>query len=106
MTDINDLMPKRFFNADDILSPRVLTIIRVERVNTAAKDKEAEIKAAVYFENEERGVVLNGERRDTLVDLYGRDTDNWLGQSVEIFRGETKFGGKKVGCVSFRAPAK
>jgi hypothetical protein len=58
----------------------------------------AKPKPIIYFENG-RGLVLNPTRLTVMLDAYGPDSNNWIGQTIRLRRGQTFYEGKPVACV-------
>lgn len=101
MPTFAEMTPRRFFNADSFkTTPRVFTIKSVAKENVAGEGKPESKKLVVRFDDADEGLVLNNERTQALVDMFGEDTANCLGKKVKLMQGKTKFGGKTVPCVT------
>lgn len=100
----NDYTPGKFFKAEDLeAGPLTFTIASITNENIAKEGDPKETKGVVKFSEDERGVTVNGERRDQLKEIFGVPSKA-IGQKVQLVRGKTKFQGKSVPCVHF-APA-
>lgn len=62
-------------------------------------------KLFVMFAELDKGLVLNKTNADTIGDLYGRNTDDWINQSVMLMTMPVDYQGKKVQAIRLRAPA-
>lgn len=62
-------------------------------------------KLLVMFNELDKGLVLNKTNADTISDLYGRNTDGWIGRQVMLFTMPVDYQGKKVQAIRVRAPA-
>lgn len=62
-------------------------------------------KLFILFNELDKGLVLNKTNADTVGELYGRNTDNWLGKQVMLFTMPVDYQGKKVQAIRLRAPA-
>lgn len=62
-------------------------------------------KLMVSFQELEKNLVLNKTNADTISDLYGRNTDGWMGHQVMLFTMPVDYQGKKVQAIRVRAPA-
>ncbi len=62
-------------------------------------------KLFIMFQELDKGLVLNKTNADTIGDLYGRNTDNWIGKPVMLFTAPVDYQGKKVQAIRLRAPA-
>ena len=49
-------------------------------------------------------MVLNKTNANNVSVLYGDDTDDWIGRSVELFEAMVEFQGKTVPALRIRAP--
>lgn len=91
--DASEFFPGKYMKADDYDDHPIVTIRRVikEEVGT-----EREIRPILFYEGEEKGIVLNKTNTNTIRRLYGDETDDWIGMTVQIgtemvsFNGETK----------------
>ncbi len=62
-------------------------------------------KLLIKFRELDKGLVLNKTNSDTISELYGGDTDSWLGRQVMLFTMPVDYQGKKVQAIRVRAPA-
>jgi hypothetical protein len=61
-----------------------------------------EDKAVASFQNQPKKLVLNRTNFDTLADLYGDETDGWIGRAVQLFASRARFGNRSVDCIRIR----
>jgi len=92
-----------YLSADDLSEgPR---LIRVENVYEEKVGRDN--KLVMYAEGLNGvGVPLNKGNLEKLAEIFNsRDTDNWEGKLVTVFRDPSvQFQGKKVGGISFKRP--
>lgn len=103
MPRLNDMYPSRYLKAADFEDgDRVLTIKGVdsERIGQGA---DAETKWILYFEEEDKGLVLNKTNSGTIAKLYGDDTDDWEGKKVTLFATEVQFKQEMVEAIRIRS---
>jgi hypothetical protein len=101
MTDYSDFYGGRFLKTEDVQKPFKGVVERV----TGEKMQDGRLRAVVYFEGREKGVVLNATRHKFIVGLAkSKDSTDWVGLTVGVRT--TDFGGKDVGCIVFEAPPK
>lgn len=96
--------PSRFLKAEDLgdKEPQVV----IDRV-VMEQVSETDNKPVVYFRNKEKGVVLNNTRWDALEFICdSHDSDEWIGQTIRLAAGKTKFGGQYVPCIVIKPPKK
>lgn len=79
---------------------RTVTIheVTLEDIKVPNTDKTEE-QPVVWFMDEKKGYILNSSNGATLRELFSRETDNWIGNEVDIWQGMTTFGGKPVKCI-------
>lgn len=105
--NIQNAFPSKWLKSGDIPedSDMLLTIARVE-VEMIGQGDEAEQKPVIYFEETEKGMVLNKTNADTISKLHTPETDNWIGKRIALFATEVDFAGKQTLAlrVRLRAP--
>jgi len=82
--DVNTLFPSKYLKADDATPPITLTIKRVSWERMKDQDGNEEDKPVIWFNEEEKGMVLNRTNANTLTALFGSETDRWTGQRVVL----------------------
>ena len=87
MADINALFPSKYLRSADYEKGEETTYVisRVEVEKVGEKDGREERKPVLFFQNEEKGMVLNRTNADTIADLYGNDTEGWAGRPITVF---------------------
>lgn len=96
--DINQAFPSDFLKASDIQQPVIGTITQV-KMEKAGDDT----KPCVYFQEVNRGLLLNKTNANAITMLYGADTDRWAGQRIELYATTTDFRGEIKPCIRVRA---
>lgn len=85
---------------------RTVTIERVER-GSAYDQKSRGNKAmpVIWFRGAKKPFGCNKTNCKVLANLYGRDTKDWIGKTIEIYPTTTQVGGESdVPCIRMRAP--
>jgi hypothetical protein len=96
---LNDIYPSNWLKASDVEEPRVLTIDRIE----IAEMQDGARKPAVYFREEEKGLILNKTNANVIAAVYGDDTDAWEGQRIQLVSVPVDFQGRTVEAIRVRA---
>jgi hypothetical protein len=103
------LIPTRYVSFADLRGRDVVaTIESVSREEMVEKDKKTKKtrkvkRAVVRFVGEEKGMVLKATNAGTIVDLYGTETENWIGKQITLFPTTcSAFGKSGVECVRIR----
>ena len=105
MPKLSEMLPSRFLKKDDVPQPMLLTIGDLEQVNVAPQGQPEEKKWTMSFPELDKPLVLNSTNMHVIGQIYGDDTDGWLGQKIVIYHDpNVSFGGKLVGGLRLRAP--
>jgi hypothetical protein len=89
----------KYLNANDVdRKGTVLTIRNVEE-ETVGSGKDARDKWVAYFDETEKGLVLNKVNRTTIAELHGDETDDWEGKQITIHQEKTEMDGKRIPCL-------
>ncbi len=104
--NINDLYPSKYLKASDLHDKTV--VVTIARVVTEIVDtRKNEQKPIVYFTTAsgkpvDRGLVLNKTNANQIAFLFGPDTDEWIGKTIEMFPARVEFQGKMVEAIRVR----
>jgi hypothetical protein len=91
-----------FLKAEDIGAN--FWTVTINKVDMKSFD-DGSRKLYIAFEELDKGMVLNKTNADTLGDLYGRNTDGWMGRQIMLMTMPVDYQGKKVQAIRLRAPA-
>lgn len=53
----------------------------------------------LYFQGQQKGLVLNRTNGKTIATMYGDETDAWMGKPIELFATTTEFRGETKPCI-------
>ena len=98
--------PSRYMQVSDLDTPITATIADV-RDEQVGNGDDSETKPVVYFrEPGIKPVVLNITRCEAIEAIVGDpDRDRWSGHRITVFKGATRYQGKRVACISIKAPS-
>lgn len=104
--NINNAFPSKYLKSGDIPDDAdlILTIKEVVQENVG-QGEEAENKPIVYFQEQEKGLVLNKTNATAISNLYGPETDGWTGKRIALFATEVDFAGKQTLALRVRLKA-
>lgn len=103
MPKLNDMFPSKYLKAADFEDgDQVMTIDRLEKDNVG-QGKDAKDVWVVYFDGEDKGLILNKTNTNTIAKLYGDDTDDWIGKQVTLFATEVQFQSEMVEAIRVRS---
>src|SRR3990167_5543904 len=103
--NIDEAFPSKYISAADLQGRDV--IVRIARItveqlgrNNDPKDN----KPILYFQGKQKGLALNKTNANTVKDMYGKETDAWIGQTITLVTAWTDYAGKQVECIRVRPP--
>jgi len=99
--NISSAFPSKYMKADDFADGErrlVMESVELERMEGA----DGEEKPVLYFQGEQRGLVLNKTNATTIEAVYGAETDAWTGRPVTVYRDTTMFSGRRVPCIRIK----
>lgn len=102
--NINTAFPSKYLKAADLGDAQpVVTISHVEMELMPGDAKE--MRPVVFFENKQKGVVLNRTNSNAIAQIAGTpETDNWGGTAVQLYAAMVSFKGEEVEAIRIRAP--
>lgn len=74
---------------------RKIARVQLEKMFSEKKNKDVK-KGTVYFEGMERGWVVNVTNSECLAQMFGPDTDGWIGKWVTLGAELVQLGGEMV----------
>lgn len=80
----DDLFPSNYLKASDVEHQPVVTIRNIARETMKNKQGKEELKPVLFFDEFEKGVVLNKTNGDIICDLYGKDLNEWIGARIQL----------------------
>lgn len=104
--NINNAFPSKYLKSGDIPEDAdlILTIKEVVQ-ETVGQGEEAESKPIVYFQEQEKGLVLNKTNATAIMGMYGPETNGWVGKRIAMFATEVDFAGKQTLALRVRLKA-
>jgi len=102
-----DVFKSTFLSQTDVARPLVFTIAKVA-MEVIGSGAEREEKAVVHFSgDQEKPMVLNNFNWTVCEDLFGQESDFWIGKQIEVYVDpNVSFGGKRTGGLRLRSPNK
>ena len=98
--DINNSFPSNYLKAADLQNKTVKLTIR-----TVIEEKMgSDIRPVLYFQGKDKGMVLNKTNAMTIAMMFGPETDNWTGGTIEVFPAFVDYQGKQVQGLRVRMP--
>lgn len=93
---LNEAFPTKYLSAGDLAHEKYYQLtIRLVQFEEIGQKKER--KPVAYFNETEKGLVLNKTNSFVVAELTGSDdTDDWPGHRIAIYRTEVAFAGDMV----------
>lgn len=96
---VNELHPTKYLSAGDLNEEKIIVTIRTVEMEEVGNEDEKSDKPVLYFEEIEKGMVINKTNTSTIATLYGGDTDEWVGEKITLFPTYTTFNKQNVACI-------
>jgi hypothetical protein len=97
---ISEAFPSKYLRASDLQGREVKLSMQHVQEEKIGND----LKVTVYFKGRDKALVLNKTNASAIADLYGDDTDQWLGKALTLFSVMVDFQGKVGPAIRVRAP--
>jgi len=98
MPRVSQMYPSKWLAAADLDEQDLIVTIAGISQETLGDDA----KWVLYFEDQEKGLVLNKTNTRTIAGLYGDDTDDWIGQQITLYPTWVDFQGKQTEAIRVR----
>jgi hypothetical protein len=104
MPDFRSMYDSNYLYAFDLKGRDVTVTIREVKAAKVRNESKEQRKPILYFKesHDERGLVLCKTNGKTIAQMYGSDTDKWLGKRITLFPTTTSFGPNVVDCIRIR----
>jgi len=99
MVNVNTVFPTKYVKAQDV-NGQVLVTIR----SAVMEQLGDEYKLVVYFEGHDKGMVLNKTNANNLSNLYGPESDGWIGKSMMLVSTFVDFQGQSTPALRLHPP--
>ena len=103
--NINNAFPSKWLKSGDVEEGDLTLTIKSVSLEEVGSGEQAEQKPIIYFNETDKGMVLNKTNADTISRLYTRETDAWIGKPITIFATEVDFAGKQTLALRVRMKA-
>jgi len=97
--DATDMYQSQWLTAEDVEEKGVN--VQIEKIKTVELQDQPK-KLELHFVNMNKTLVLNATNGKKMIELFGKNTDDWDEKVICLFVEETEFKGKKVPGVRIR----
>jgi len=100
-----ELVSSKYLKKEDFPQPAILTVAQIKKENVAIANQEPKYRGVMYFQEMEKGLVLNTTNLKRATKFFGSDdTDDWEGKKICVYNDENvEFGGDIVGGLRLRS---
>jgi hypothetical protein len=102
MANINDVFPTKYLSAADLQKRTVRLAITSVTVETLGQGRDQQSKPVLYFRGKTKGLALNKTNANTIANVYGYETDNWIGAEIDVYPAMVDYQGKQVEAIRLR----
>ena len=107
LDDFDDMYGSKYLGASDLKGQRPRrTIGKVETVDLKEKDGSTKRRRVLYFEGEDKAMVVNKTNATKLAMAFGKEKSEWVGARVELYCEMTSLGKEGVRLQPLRTVAK
>lgn len=103
--NIQNAFPSKWLKSGDVEDGDLTLTIKSVQIEDIGQGESQESKPVIYFEETDKGMVLNKTNADTISRLHTPETDNWIGKKISIFATEVDFAGKQTLALRVRMKA-
>ena len=96
MTSYDDIYGGKYLSAANTPNDRILTVKAVTIEAFEKTGEKTRRKAALWFDDEERALILNTTNAGTMASTFGKDFSAWVGREIEVRNEPVFFAGKMV----------
>jgi hypothetical protein len=106
MANVKDVFPSKYLSAADIAGREPTVTFSAVEVIEMEQDNRVQRKLVASFKNATKQLVLNKTNSQACADLYGDDTDAWIGKAVKLVVARVDFQGRRVDAIRIDPPAR
>lgn len=92
----NELYPSKYLKASDVGDHKPVVTIESLKIEELGQGDKIDRRPILYFKDKEKGLVLNKTNNNTMIKLFGAETDAWIGKRIKLIVCEVQFKGEMV----------
>ncbi len=101
---VGEMIESKYLKQSDVDDVVTVTVQGIKKVNVARDDEDPDYKWTVKFNEFAKPMVLNVTNLKRMAKALGEDTDDWMGNMVQLYVDpDIEFGGNVVGGLRIRA---
>ncbi len=99
--NIENAFPSKYLKAANLGGKT----IRLKITNVVMEKLGDDERPVAYFTGTTKGLVLNKTNANVINEVYGSETDNWIGKDIDIYPTRVEYAGRMVDGMRVRIPA-
>ncbi len=99
--DIENAFPSKYLKAANLGGKTV----RLKMTNVVMEKLGDDTRPVVHFSGTDKTLVLNKTNANVINEVYGRETDEWIGKDIDVYPTRVEYQGKMVDAMRVRIPA-
>ena len=99
---IDEAFPSKYLKASDLKGRDISVVISAAEVEEIGDER----KLVLAFQGAQKTFVCNRTNAMMIADLYGPDTDGWIGKEITLYPTKVPFQGKLTDATRVKAPAR
>lgn len=99
MPNVNDVYPSKWLRAGDLRGRSHQLTIRDVDTGIVGQGNDAKTQLILTFDDPWKPLGLNKTNAGAIAQLYGDDTDDWIGQAVILFPTQVDFNGQRTDAI-------
>lgn len=100
----NEAFPTGFFKAADFENGNLTLTIKSIAMKSIGQGDDATDKPHLSFNEDHRELALNLTNWNFIADVYGDESDEWIGKQITLYKARVPFGGKIVDAIRVEVP--
>ena len=97
--DINDAFPSKYIKCADLKGHLVSVVIESVSIEEVGSKDKPEQKPVMFFVGKEKGMTMNKTNAMVIADMFGPETNGWMGKTITLRPDKTQFKGDIVDCI-------
>ena len=94
--------PSKYLSAADVTEQGIMFRVQSVTLEQVDQDTSKPDKPIVHFQGQDKGMVLNVTNNNTIISMYGADSDGWVGKDIILFKTHVDFQGRMVEAIRVR----
>ena len=100
--NIDSMFPSAYLKASDCSEGNLVLTIKKITQEGVGQGRNAEVKPVIYFDETDKGLVLNKTNAGIISEMYGKNTDTWTGKKIILYETEVSFQGEMVQAIRIK----